>query len=268
MPNGGWKYPAPRTQLRSADDYDQLETFRMLSILIEKHGLDRGHPAIHRASRYVLAHQSVAGDVRGIYGNQYSPNYTAAFLELLTKVGYGADPAVRRSFRWLLSVRQDDGGWAIPFRTTGRNFDPSTLRTATIHPVLRKPSSHLVTGVVLRALAAHPQYRKSQAARAAGALLAARMFKADVYADRRAAAFWTQFSYPFWFTDLVSALDSLSLVGFSREDPLIRRAWQWLVEHQDTSGLWKLRMTRGGQDPARYVWLTLAVCRVFRRLFI
>jgi hypothetical protein len=268
MPNGGWKYPAPRTRLRSADDYDQLETFRILSILIEKHGLDRGHPAIRRASRYVLAHQSVAGDVRGIYGNQYSPNYTAAFLELLTKVGYGADPAVRRSFRWLLSVRQDDGGWAIPFRTTGRNFDPSTLRTATIQPVTRKPSSHLVTGVVLRALAAHPQYRKSQAARAAGALLSSRLFKADAYADRRATTFWTQFSYPFWFTDLVSALDSLSLVGFSTDEPSIRRALQWLVEHQDKSGLWKLRMTRGGQDSARYVWLTLAICRVFKRLFI
>jgi squalene-hopene cyclase-like protein len=154
MPSGGWRYPARRAGLRSADNYDQLETFRILSILVEKHGLDRSHPAIRRASRYVLAHQSVAGDIRGIYGNQYSPNYTAAFLELLTKAGLSSNPAVRRSFRWILSVRQDDGGWAIPFRTAGRNFDPSTLRAATIQPVTGKPSSHLVTGVVLRALAA------------------------------------------------------------------------------------------------------------------
>jgi len=267
MPSGGWRYPAPRAGLRSADNYDQLETFRILSILVEKHGLDRSHPAIRRASRYVLAHQSVAGDIRGIYGNQYSPNYTAAFLELLTKAGLGSDPAVRRSFRWILSVRQDDGGWAIPFRTAGRNFDPSTLRAATIQPVTGKPSSHLVTGVVLRALAANPQYRTSPAARAAGVLLASRLFKADVYADRRATRFWTQFSYPFWFTDLVSALDSLSLAGFSRDEPSIQRALQWLVERQDKSGLWKLRMTRGGLDPGRHAWLTLAVCRVFKRLF-
>jgi hypothetical protein len=71
---------------------------------------------------------------------------------------------VRRSFRWLLSIRQHDGGWAIPLRTAGRNFQPATLRARTIHTISRKPSSHLVTGVVLRAFAAHPRYRNTPAA--------------------------------------------------------------------------------------------------------
>lgn len=267
LPHGAWKYPSPRTELRSAENYNLLETYRALGELVEKHGLHKGHPTIRRASRYILGHQSVDGDIRGIYGNQYSPNYTAGFLELLTKAGLASDPHVRRDFRWLLSVRQDDGGWAIPFRTAGKNFRPSTLRAPTIHAISRKPSSHLVTGVVLRAFAAHPQYRNAPAAQAAGVLLASRLFKPDVYPDRRTTAFWTHFAYPFWFTDLLSAIDSLSLLGFLRNELSIQRALRWFVTHQDRSGLWKLRMTHGGRRPDRYAWLTLAVCRVFKRVF-
>jgi hypothetical protein len=267
LPNGAWKYPSPRTDLRSAENYNLLETYRSLGELVEKHELHKGHPAIRHASRYILGHQSVDGDIRGIYGNQYSPNYTAGFLELLTKAGLDSDAHVQRGFRWLQSIRQDDGGWAIPLRTAGRNFRPATLRARTIHPISRKPSSHLVTGVVLRALAAHPHHRNAPAARAAGALLASRLFKPDAYPDRRTTTFWTHFAYPFWFTDLLSALDSLSLLGFSGNEPSIHRALTWFVRHQDRTGLWMLHMTHGGRQPDRYAWLTLAVCRVFTRFF-
>jgi hypothetical protein len=71
--------------------------------------------------------------------------------------------------------------------------------------------------------------------------------------------------YPFWFTDLLSALDALSMVGFSRKQPSIERALGWFGAHQERSGLWKLRMTRGGREPDRHAWLTLAICRVFKR---
>jgi len=267
LPDGAWKYASPRTELRSAENYNLLETYRALGELVERHGLHKGHPAIRRASRYILGHQSVDGDIRGIYGHQYSPNYTAGFLELLTKAGLGSDPHVQRCFRWLLSVRQDDGGWAIPLRTAGKNFRPTTLRARTIHPISRKPSSHLVTGVVLRAFAAHPHYRNALAVQGAGTLLASRLFSPDVYPDRRTPVFWTHFAYPFWFTDLLSALDSLSLLGFSRNDPSIHRALLWFVRHQDRTGLWKLHMTHGGRHPDRYAWLTLAICRVFTRFF-
>jgi squalene-hopene cyclase-like protein len=267
LPSGAWRYPAPRTRLRSVVDYDQIETFRVLSDLVEKHGLHKGHAAIRRAARYVLSHQSADGDIRGIYGHQYSPNYTAGFLELLSKAGLGSNPPVRRAFRWLLAVRQDDGGWAIPLRTAGGTYQANTLRAATIQPIRSKRSSHLVTGVVLRALAAHPQYQHSPAARTAGVLLASRLFKPDAYPDRRTTAFWTHFTYPFWFTDLVSALDSLSLVGFSRKDPSIARALNWFVTRQHRSGLWTLPMMRGANELARHDWLTLAICRVFKRFF-
>jgi hypothetical protein len=124
-----------------------------------------------------------------------------------------------------------------------------------------------VTGVVLRAFAAHPHYRNAPAAQAAGALLGSRLFKPDMYPDRRTTAFWTHFAYPFWFTDLLSALDSLSLLGFSGNELTTDRALTWFVRHQDRTGLWRLHMTHGGRQPDRHAWLTLAICRVFARFF-
>lgn len=266
LKDGGWKYPSPKPRLRSIDNYNLLETYRALGELVERYGFDKRHPAIQHAARFVLAHQSRDGDIRGVYGTQYSPNYTAGFLELLSKAGFGGNPQVRRAYAWLLSIRQDDGGWAVPLRTAGkRAFFPALLSGTTIQPIASKPSAHLVTGVVLRALAAHPRYRRSSAARASAALLASRLFKPDTYSDRCAADFWLHFSFPFWFTDLVSALDSLSIVGVPKTEPSIARALAWLAARQSRNGLWTLRMVRGGGDVDHHAWLTLAICRVFKR---
>jgi hypothetical protein len=46
-----------------------------------------------------------------------------------------------------------------------------------------------VTGVVLRAFAAHEKYGHSEAARAAGELLASRFFEKDAYPDRQMLTF-------------------------------------------------------------------------------
>ncbi len=104
--NGAWKYPGSGKQwLRSAEDYDQIETFRILGQLIEKYGLTRQHQAIVQAADYLFSHQTSVGDFRGIYGNQYSPNYSAALMELLIKAGYESDPRIER-FPLLSRVHQ------------------------------------------------------------------------------------------------------------------------------------------------------------------
>jgi hypothetical protein len=42
--NGSWIYPGRiRADIRSREDYNQLETFRMLGELVEKYGLNRTH---------------------------------------------------------------------------------------------------------------------------------------------------------------------------------------------------------------------------------
>jgi len=268
--DGSWKYPGGgKKHLRSMEDYNQIETFRVLGQLVEKYALDRRNPAIGRAADYLFSHQTEEGDFRGIYGNQYTPNYTAAIMELLIKAGYGEDPRIGRGFNWLLSTRQSDGGWAIPLRTVGRGSGTllQALRNPkTIKPDRSKPFSHCITGVVLRAFAANEEYRKTMEAKVAGKLLESRFFQPDKYPDRRAASFWTRFSFPFWFTDLLSSLDSLSLMEFAVDDPQINEALEWLITRQQENGVWNLSLLRT-KDKELSSWVNLAICRVFKRFY-
>jgi hypothetical protein len=262
-PDGSWRYSIGRARVRSSTEYDLLETYRNVRLLVEKFGVDRQHPGLGAAVELLLAAQSAEGDIRGIYGAQYSPNYTAGILELLVKAGYAEDERVDRAFTWLKDIRQDDGGWAVPLRTRGMNF--RRLEGPTVAPDRSKPFSHLVTGVVLRALAAHPRYRRRAMARHASQLLASRLFARDPYPDRAGPEYWTRFSFPFWFTDLVSALDSLSRMGWPSSDSAIEPALAWLAARQRPDGLFELRMVRA-EDKHLPEWLALAICRVARRL--
>jgi hypothetical protein len=36
---------------------------------------------------------------------QYTPNYSAAIMELLIKAGYSTDVRTEKGFQWLLSIR-------------------------------------------------------------------------------------------------------------------------------------------------------------------
>ena len=121
-PQGSWTYSGGTASLRSPENYDQIETFRQLAILVEQYGLTREHPAIERAAEFLLSFQTSEGDIRGIYGNQYAPTYVGAILELLVKAGYADDPRIAKTFTWLLAMRQADGGWAIPMRTLGHRY--------------------------------------------------------------------------------------------------------------------------------------------------
>jgi squalene cyclase len=265
--NGRWKYPAPGATDRSVEDYDQIETYRQVGFLVEKYGFSRKHPALRNAAEFLFTRQTKAGDFRGIYGRQYSPNYSAGIMELLIKAGYGRDPRIERGLRWLLSMRQSDGGWAIPLRTAGvRRYTEALARGKTLEPDRAKPYSHLATGVVLRAFAVSGRYRNRPAIQSAGRLLAARLFKADTCVDRKAASFWTGFRYPFWFTDLITALDSLSRLGFSADDENIRKGLDWFVKRQRKDGGWTLKLLSGA-DKNLPLWLDLSVCRIFKRFY-
>lgn len=266
-PDGRWSYPGGDSRIRSKEDYDQLETYRQLGFCVEEFGMDRTHPGIRKAAGFLFAHQTGEGDFRGIYGRQYSPNYTAAILELLVKAGYSEDDRVDMAFRWLISIRQTDGGWAIPFRTAdkaGQVRWTEVMRSKPVRPDTSRPFSHMVTGMVLRAFAAHERYRRSAEARTAGSLVARRFFRADSYADRRAREFWERISFPFWFTDVVSALDSLSLLGFKDDHVGICNALQWLAARQRKDGSFRVKLLRDRDRNASH-WVCLAACRVFKR---
>jgi hypothetical protein len=123
----------------------------------------------------------------------------------------------------------------------------------------------MATGMVLRAFAAHARYRRSRAAKQAAMLLKSRFFKTDNYSDRRGRDYWTKFTFPFHFTDLLTSLDSLGKMGFTADDPDIESAIAWFRKAQKTDGSFDLVMCRGLSDRRLRYWLGLAVCRALER---
>jgi hypothetical protein len=276
LPDGSW--PRPSGEKHPAVNYRLVETWRNLRYLVEVYGCTRQHPGTAAAAEYIFSCQSDEGDLRGIMANQYATYYTGAILALLVQAGYQDDPRLEKAFQWLLSMRQDDGGWSIPLITykldRATQYRLTTQSAAPLQPVRSKPFVHYATGMVLRAFAAHPVYRKSEAARRAAGLLKSRFFQPDSTTSLQAASYWVRFEYPFWWNNLVSALDSLARMGYPAGDNQIQAALGWLVQHQEAGGLWRVsyvnphvpeKDTQKAQAMKR--WVTLAICRVFKRFY-
>ncbi len=271
--NGSWQYPGRNRQVYTETNYDLLETFRQLGILNQKYGFDRRHPAVDKAAAYLFSCQTGEGDIRGILGTQYMPYYHGAVLELLSNAGYGDDARVERGLQWLLSVRQEDGGWIVPMQAVPPKRKTREIWSAPpIPPDRSLPFSHLATGMVLRAFAAHPDHRGLEAVTHAARLLKSRFFMADKYNDRKAPAYWLKFQYPFWWTNLLTGLDILSLLGFPPDDEDVQRALHWFVGNQRADGLWNTsyeqprRAQPSSKERDAALWVGLAVCRVFQRM--
>ncbi len=265
QPDGSWKYP--KRHADSPTNYDLFQTIKTVRRLVVLLEMTIEHPSIEKAINYILGYQSDEGDIRGMYGVQYSPNYSAIAMETIIEAGLVQDARVEKFFNWILSIRQNDGGWAIPMRTKKLSFAEAMAQPVPVLPSTSKPSSHWVTDLVLRVFSVHPKYRKSEAAKKAADLLLSRFFKADKYADRRKADYWTKFSYPFWWGDLLSSLNSLSLIGYPAEQLQISEALNYFIDHQENNGLWHEKMLMFGNDPIAYSWLSLAICRVFKRFY-
>lgn len=272
--NGSWRYPGKNRKEYPEINYDLLETFRSLGQLVEKYGLYRRHPAIEAAAEYLFSCQTPEGDIRGILGTQYMPYYHAVISELLIKAGYGDDPRLERGMEWLLSMRQEDGGWLVPLQAVPAREKTREMWSAPpVPPERSRPFSHLATGMVLRAFAVHPNHCHRDEVRIAGGLLKSRFFRADKYNDRKAPHYWTKFQYPFWWQNILTALDTLSLVGFPKHDEDVQSGLDWFRANQQENGLWKTsyelakRRERTAKERAAMLWISLAVCRVFKRFY-
>ena len=189
-------------------------------------------------------------------------------VSALCRAGFEGDPRVEKAFQYLLERRQDDGGWAW----RGVRTDSAA-----------RPSSHLVTGMVLRAFASSAQRRTSREARRAAELLATRFLQPDRYEDRKAPAFWEVLTEPRFYTDVLDGLDTITAIGLGKENSGVRTAEAYLRSRQSTDGLWypgspskpdgvlPRPVTKdGGKDKDKDVdaaiWLTLRVLVVLRRI--
>jgi hypothetical protein len=263
--DGSWAYPSLRKGGYEQENYDLLEIYRQLRVLVEQFGMDQRYPAIENAGEYVLSNQTSEGDIRGIFGSQYAPHYTAGFVELLIKAGFVHDERVERCFAWFQTTRQEDGGWAWPLRTAKVKYQDAITQAEPIQGDRSKPFAHTLTGFVLRAYAAHPDKRVAEEAWGVGELMKSRFFKPDKYSDRKAVEYWTKFQFPFWWANLLTVLDSLSLIGFSSEDGNVQLGLAWFVENQGKNGLWPSGYGKGKKAQEMVGWIGLAICRMLKR---
>ena len=274
QPGGYWIYPGKN------EDYYLLAIFKQLQSLVYQYGFNNSHPAIARGCEYLFSCQTEEGDIRGFIGNQYAPYYTGIVTALLIQAGYADDPRVEKALRWLLKMRQNDGGWVIG--SPGLSGMPwsdvvkltSDKNTETIKAFYKtQPFSHAGTGMVIRAFAAHPQYRRSPEALKAAELLKSHFFKEDNYSSYKQADHWVRFEYPFWWNNLPAAMDSLSLIGIPPTDVDIKKALDWFIANQQKDGLWKVSYSNIHKAPENSktqelkLWIALAVCSAFRRYY-
>ncbi len=275
QPDGSWKHSGKVTVSYPKYHYSLIETWKTYQPLVDHYEVNRQHIGAEKAAEFLFSCQTSQGDFRGMLANQYATYYSGAILALLIRTGYQDDPRVKKGFEWLLSMRQNDGGWTIPILT--QDFDGKTMHkllsqyAEPIEPDRAKPFSHNWTDMVLRAFAAHPKYRNCSEARKAADLLKSKFFQPDVYSSYQDAGYWVRFL--FRWPNIVTALDSLSSMGYSKDDVDVKKALNWLIENQCSDGLWKLTYVKRKDDShnekthERRLWLTLTIARILKRFY-
>lgn len=207
-----------------------LATIRSLERLAD-FGLDISNPSVSAAAELVLSTQNKDGSIGALAIGETKtdrPKLAAVHfqgwaLAALCRVGLDADERLGAGFKWLLDWRQADGGWAW----RGVRTDSSA-----------RPSSHLITGMALRAFAASPSRRSWREARRAAELLATRFLQPDRYPDRKAATYWEQLAEPRFYVDVTDALDTVTAVGLGKENSGVRTAEAYVRGRQSPDGLW------------------------------
>jgi hypothetical protein len=275
LPDGSWPPAGKKPEVYPPYHYHLVETFRYFRTLVERYCFNSNHQVAASAAEFIFSCQTADGDIRGMIGNQYATYYTGAMLKLLINAGYEEDPRVEKGMRWLLDMRQDDGGWIVPL--AAHSIDRETMIRLTseyaepIGPDRSMPFSHNWTNMVLQAFAAHSVYRNSPEAVAAGNLLKLRFFQPDVYKSYQDPGYWVRFVQ--WWPNLLMALDSLSLMGFPKDDLDIAGGLDWFVANQQDDGLWNVSYKQGDKfrgttkEREERLWVSLAVCRVLRRCY-
>jgi hypothetical protein len=276
LPDGSWPPAGKKPEVYPPYHYYLVETFRHFWTLVERYCFNKKHPAAASAAEFIFSCQAADGDIRGMIGNQYATYYTGAMLKLLINAGYENDPRVEKGMQWLLNMRQDDGGWIVPLPV--KPVDRETMIRLTseyaepVEPDRSMAFSHNWTNMVLQAFAAHPGYRRSPEAAAAGNLLKSRFFQPDVYTSYQDPGYWVRFVH--WWPNLLMALDSLSMMGFSKDDPDIIRGLDWFVANQQGDGLWNTSYKKGDRSRGtpkeieERLWVSLAVCRMLKRFLL
>jgi hypothetical protein len=267
---GGTKFAVCLATLRAID--------RLADFGLRLEGADSAGSPLHKMAAFLLQSQEADGGIADLAladnpkgrAKAVALHFQGWAVSALCRTGFEGDPRVEKGFQYLLERRQDDGGWAW----RGVRTDSAA-----------RPSSHLVTGMVLRAFASSAARRASREARRAAELLATRFLQPDRYEDRKAPSYWEILTEPRFYTDVLDALDTITAIGLGKENSGVRTAEAYLRSRQSNDGLWypgsPAKPEGNGLKPVgkeaakdkdkdkdvdAAIWLTLRVLVVLRRI--
>lgn len=215
-------------------------------LALRRAGIERGHPALQRATRWLLQEQiSTGGDWQVKCGsvpcggwafefeNDIYPDIDDTAVVVLALLEAGAETtapeALERAVRWVLVTRSSNGAWGafdkdntrevvyrIPFADFGAMLDPPTED---------------VTAHVLEMLAHVEAPEKERIIRTALKYLRKTQRPDGSWYGR-----WgVNYIYGTWC--VISALAALRDVGYVVQD-MIERGCAWLLAHQNSDGGW------------------------------
>jgi squalene-hopene/tetraprenyl-beta-curcumene cyclase len=243
-------------------------------------GVDAGHPALARASRWLLGEEvrikgdwavrrprTPAGGWAFEFDNDYYPDIddTAEVVLALRKcssagthgeVRRSVDAAAGRAAWWVLGMQSEDGGWAA-FDADNTSTRVARLPLCYFGAVTDPPSAD-VTAHVLEMLAGEGLGCTPPAQRGLRWLLDA----------QEADGSW----FGRWGANHVygtsAAVPALVAMGIPPDAAPVRRAVQWLTRHQTSDGGWGEDMRsyddpawvgRGESTPSQTAWALLAL---------
>ena len=80
-----------------------------------------------------------------------------------------------------------------------------------------------------------------------------------------AVEYWTKFTFPYHWTDILSTFDTLTLLGIC-EHSKISEITNWFDSHKQDDGTYRVNVMAGAKYKDVKYWITLQYLNVQRRL--
>jgi squalene-hopene/tetraprenyl-beta-curcumene cyclase len=236
-------------------------------------GVPRQHPALVRASRWLVDEQVLAGGDWQLhcaappggwafeFANDGYPDTDDTAVVAMALAEDSDTPEIRdavdRALRWLLGMQSDNGGWGAFDRNNTRRW-PRAIPFCDFGEVIDPPSVD-VTGHVLECLGRFGCRLGEPAVDRAVAFIRREQDEDGAWFGR-------------WGVNLTygigSVIPGLRAVGVREDAPELQRAVRWLLEHQNPDGGWGERIEgyddprsrgRGPSTPSQSAWALLAL---------
>ena len=248
-------------------------------IILAELGVDEKDERIKKACEFILEnsqdHESGGFSMwinTKTGGGRHSgviPCLTGNMVWSLIRLGYLADPRVRRGINWICTFQRFDD--SIENRAKGWPYDKATS-------CFGKHSCHMGVVKALKAFAEIPADKRSKEAintteKGVEYLLKHHIHKRSHNLNRISKPGWLRLGFPLMYqTDVLEILGILTKLGY--RDKRMQEAADLVISKQDEQGRWKLESTFNGRfqtnieqkgKPSK--WVTLKATKMLKSFY-